>query len=168
MKRLILLLPLCLLAAGCPEPSRTREEPPQPAPPLEGVNLDGKPIKLSDFRGKVVVVDFWGPWCGPCVQAIPHERAMANRFKDKPFTFLSVANCHDRQELVDFLATTTLPWPNIFEILPGPNAKKWKVDGYPTFVVVDADGLIRHRSYGGPEVELTVVNLLEKLEKKTN
>jgi thiol-disulfide isomerase/thioredoxin len=167
MKRILLLLPLCLLVVGCPEPPRTVGlKPGQIAPPLEGKGLDGNSIRLSDYRGKVVVVDFWGPWCGPCVKAIPHELEMAERFKGQPFTFLSVANCHSREELVEFFQKTTLPWPNIFEILSGPLAQEWHVDGFPTFIVIDGEGVIRHRSNGGPGVESTIEKLLDDLARK--
>ena len=51
----------------------------KPAPEIEGVDLDGKPSKLSDYRGKVVVLVFWGSWCGPCMEQVPHERDLAER-----------------------------------------------------------------------------------------
>ena len=46
----------------------------KPAPEIEGVDVDGKPLKLSDYKGKVVVLVFWGSWCGPCMAQVPHER----------------------------------------------------------------------------------------------
>ena len=45
----------------------------KPAPEINGVDFDGKPLKLSDYRGKVVVLVFWGTWCGPCMAEVPHE-----------------------------------------------------------------------------------------------
>ena len=48
----------------------------KPAPAIDGTGMDGKPLKLSDYRGKVVVLVFWGTWCGPCMQQVPHEREM--------------------------------------------------------------------------------------------
>ena len=69
----------------------------KPAPEIDGVGFDGKPLKLSDYRGKVVVLVFWGTWCGPCMREVPHERELAERLKDKPFAVLGV-NCDDDEQ----------------------------------------------------------------------
>src|SRR5262249_2339563 len=58
----------------------------KPAPEIEGTDMaTGKPLKLSDYRGKVVLLVFWGTWCGPCMEAVKHERALAERHKGRPF-----------------------------------------------------------------------------------
>ena len=62
----------------------------KPAPEIDGPGLDGHPLKLSDYRGKVVVLVFWGSWCGPCMLQVPHERELAERHKDEPFALLGV------------------------------------------------------------------------------
>ena len=62
-----------------------------PVPEVEGTDLDGKKAKLSGLKGKVVVLDFWATWCGPCRAMIPHERELVEKYKDKPFAILSVS-----------------------------------------------------------------------------
>ncbi|HEY7330323.1 MAG TPA: sigma-70 family RNA polymerase sigma factor [Gemmataceae bacterium] len=62
----------------------------QEMPEIEGTDLDGKPMKLSESRGKVTLLVYWATWCGPCMQMIPHERALAERFADKPFVLVGV------------------------------------------------------------------------------
>ena len=62
----------------------------KPAPEIIGEDLDGRPMKLSDFRGRVVVVNFWATWCGPCMALVPHERELVRRLEDKPFVLLGV------------------------------------------------------------------------------
>src|SRR5881397_2162529 len=70
----------------------------QPAPEIEGEDIDGNRMKLSDFRGKVVVLDFWGFWCSYCVRWIPHEKAMVERLKGRPFVLLGVNSDRNRVE----------------------------------------------------------------------
>ena len=68
-----------------------------PAPDLEGVDFEGQRFKLSDYRGKVVVVSFWASWCKPCCDLIPHERALVNRFAGRNFVLLG-ANVDDNRD----------------------------------------------------------------------
>jgi hypothetical protein len=75
------------------------------APPAESKTLDGKKTSLADHAGKVVVLDIWATWCGPCRAMIPHEREMVEKFKDKPFAFISVSADDEKKELEDFLTT---------------------------------------------------------------
>ena len=63
-----------------------------PAPEIDGVDFDGKRLKLSDQHGKVVAVVFWASWCGPCRAMIPHERELVERFRGKPFVMVGVNN----------------------------------------------------------------------------
>jgi thiol-disulfide isomerase/thioredoxin len=60
------------------------------APEIEGEDLDGHKLKLSDYRGKVVMISFWASWCGPCMRLVPDERALAERMKGKPFVLVGV------------------------------------------------------------------------------
>jgi peroxiredoxin len=125
-----------------PEPPEGRRVGNQ-CPEVGGLDPDDKPVKLSDYKGKVVLISFWGTWCGPCRQQIPHEREMvAVKYKDRPFAFLGVAQ-DSPETLREFLKANPLPWPNIADdhaIL----AKSWKVDGIPSAVLVDHAGVIRN------------------------
>ena len=82
-----------------------------PAPEIDAQDFDGRPIKLSDQRGKVVAVVFWATWCPPCRAMIPHEREMVERFRDKPFVLIGVNNDdnHDaaRKMMVSHCLTDT-------------------------------------------------------------
>src|SRR5262245_56058686 len=146
-----------LLVNGCSPPSppppttpkRTAPEIACFAPDLEGTDLEGKTHKLSDYRGKVVVVDFWGSWCGPCRMMIPQEKELVARMHGRPFAFVGVSADHSRDALRGFLEKDPHPWPDIYDGYGGPLARKWEIDGWPTFVFIDASGVIRYRETGG-------------------
>lgn len=67
-------------------------QPGRPAPELTGINPDGKEIKLSDLKGKVVLIDFWATWCGPCRAALPHVRKLYDKYHDKGFEVFCVGD----------------------------------------------------------------------------
>jgi hypothetical protein len=74
----------------------------RPAPEITGEDLDGKPMKLSDYRGKVVLLTFWGHWCGPCRSMYPHERSLVKRLEGQPFALLGVNSDTDRAFRCEF------------------------------------------------------------------
>ncbi len=80
------------------------------APEIEGEDIDGKPMKLSDYRGKVVVLVFWGTWCGPCMARIPREKALVERLKGRPFALLGINSDSDRAKLKSVLAEKGITW----------------------------------------------------------
>src|SRR5262249_34139118 len=73
------------------------------APEIEGEDLAGKNFRLSDYRGQVVVVNFWGNWCGWCRQMYPQERSLMERFKGRPFAMLGVNSDRDKAAVLDVL-----------------------------------------------------------------
>ena len=81
------------------------------APEITGEDLNGRPMKLSDYRGKVVVLDFWGDWCGPCRAMYPHERSLVNRLDGKPFALLGINSDSDPQKLKARMKEENVTWP---------------------------------------------------------
>ena len=136
----------------------------KPAPEIDGVGFDGKPLKLSDYRGKVVVLVFWGTWCGPCMREIPHERALAERLKDKPFAVLGVNCDDDKQAAVDAIKSERITWPNWQDGAPGegPITKRYHIRSYPTLFVIDGQGIIRQKQILGEALDKVVDELLKE------
>ena len=88
---------------------------------------------------------FWGTWCGPCMKEIPHERALAERHKGKPFALLGVNCDDDKQAAVAAIKSEQITWPNWHDGAPGdgPIAKRYHIRGYPSVFVIDGEGIIR-------------------------
>ncbi len=138
----------------------------KPAPEIDAEGVDGKRFKLSDYRGKVVVLIFWGTWCGPCMAEVPHEREMAAKYKDKPVALLGVDCDEDRAKALEVMKKEGISWPNWYDGVPGegPIAKAYHIRGYPTVMVIDAEGKIRLRNGRGKNLDDFVDKLLEEMK----
>ena len=124
----------------------------KPAPPTAGIDLDGNPMTLSEYRGRVVLLNFWATWCLPCMQLIPHERDLAARFQGQPFAIVGV-NCDtDLDKAHAAVAKNKMTWRSFRDpaSLRRPISSQWKVLSYPTLFLLDHHGIIRKRWVGGP------------------
>ncbi len=121
------------------------------APDIAGEDADGKPLKLSDYSGKVVLLKFWGNWCPPCRAMIPYEVAVTKRLEKKPFTMLGVNTDQDREALKKAVKQHQITWPSFFDgNTRGPICQDWEIQGFPTLYLIDAKGVIRHKFVGSP------------------
>ena len=130
------------------------------APSAESKNLKGEKVSLADYQGKVVVLDIWATWCGPCKAMIPHEREMVSKLKDKPFALISISVDEDKKELQEFLDKESMPWTHWWDGAEAPLVKQWNVRFFPTIYVIDAKGVIRHKNIRGEELEKAVDKLV--------
>jgi peroxiredoxin len=131
------------------------------APEIEGADEDAVPFKLSDYRGKVVALDFWGFWCPLCVVALPQERVLVERLRDEPFALVGV-NSDSRPQLETALRHDRISWRSFFDggDAFGPIARQWNVTSWPTVYVLDEDGVIRLKTEDHDAVERKVDELL--------
>jgi thiol-disulfide isomerase/thioredoxin len=136
------------------------------APEIKGESVDGKVLKLSDYRGKVVVLSFWASWCGPCMDLVPHERSLVERLEGKPFALLGIDGDADRQKALKTIAKERMNWPSWWDQRDGdgPIATAWNVHTWPTLYILDHNGVIRYKNFVRNDLGKLVDNLLEEME----
>jgi thiol-disulfide isomerase/thioredoxin len=140
----------------------------KPAPQLQSADLDGNAVRLDDLKGRVVMLDVWATWCGPCRAMIPHQPELVKRYKGRPFTLVSISVDEKRETLTEFLKKEPMPWTHWFN---GPNGKiiaDLNVWSYPRIYVLDANGVIRSKDLRGKLLDKVVDSLVKEAEREPN
>ena len=114
-----------------------------PAPEIDGVDFDGNPVKLSDYRGKTVAVVFWASWCPPCCAMIPHERKIVERYRDKPFAMIGVNLDRNPGKAREIMLAQNMTWPIVKGAGCDAISQAYGISSIPAVFVIDADGILR-------------------------
>ena len=137
------------------------------APEITGDDIEGVSLKLSDYRGKVVVLSFWATWCGPCMAMVPHERSLVKRMEGKPFALLGFNGDDDRSAANAAVRRENMTWRSWWDRgRDGTIIRRWNVVGWPTVYVLDAQGVIRFKDVRGNELDDAIDTLLRKMDGK--
>ncbi len=158
---MVLGVGLLLLLPGCPQKTGDLAQ----APDFSLKTLNGQEITLSGLRGKVILLDFWATWCGPCKESIPHLAQLYRNQRERGFELIGMSK--DRLEDIEmvrrFVTSMEIPYPIV--ITPDEVARKYRVTGLPTAILIDRRGTIRERIVGfnraiGQQIESKVGELI--------
>ena len=145
-----------------PGPAETSPKPGEKAPAFEGKTVDGKTIRLADYQGKVLLLDFWATWCGPCMADLPNLKALLERYRDKGLEVVAVSLDSDAAKLKATLADKGMWWPSLFDGQGWGNAiaGQFNVKAIPQALLIGRDGVIVRREYRATSFEDDIKKLL--------
>jgi thiol-disulfide isomerase/thioredoxin len=131
--------------------------------PMPALNVTGwinGEVKPADMKGKVVLVDFYATWCGPCMASIPHNNELLEKYKDKGLVIVGVCTSSRGQEsMANVVNQKGIKYPSARD--PQLTSEKaWRVQYYPTYALIDRKGIVRIIGLQPPYVERAVQKLL--------
>ncbi|MBS1841617.1 MAG: TlpA family protein disulfide reductase [Acidobacteria bacterium] len=132
-------------------------------PNFSVTTADGRKISMDGLQGKVVLLDFWATWCGPCREALPHIQQVAKKFKDEPLVVLSVSLDNNEHEWREFIEKHEMTWPQYYDGgFTGPIARMFGVRAIPHTFTVDADGVLQEEHVGDASIEGKLKKLIAR------
>jgi len=139
---------------------------------LEGTLLNGKPLDWESFRGKVVLVDFWATWCGPCRSEVPNILKNYRAYHDQGFDVLGISLDDTREAAVSYVKQTDIPWRTVFSDKPGetgwraPLARKYAINAIPRAILVNKEGIVISMVARGPLLDHELEKIFGKPSAK--
>jgi peroxiredoxin len=133
-------------------------------PDFEAKDTAGKPLSVANHSGKVVLIDFWATWCGPCRNELPNVLKTYEKHHSQGFDIIGISLDKDQQKLTDFTKEKNMTWPQYFDGLMWQNklAAKYGVNSIPATYLLDGKGVIIGKNLRGEALEEAVAKALAK------
>ena len=134
-------------------------------PDFTATDLDGNLISLEQYRGKVVLLDFWAVWCGPCIAEMPNVKKVYDTYKDEGFDIIGISLDIDEERLRNYLKENEIPWRQVFsgKGWDSPVSRQYGIRAIPAPWLIDKDGtLITHQARGETLEQLIAKALKDK------
>ena len=139
------------------------------APPFTATTIDGERISLDNLAGRVVLIDFWATWCGPCREALPHVKEIAHRFEGQPFVVISVSLDDDDAKWREFVQKNQMTWLQARDgRFTGSLARQFHVDAIPATFTIDSDGVLEDQHVGDADIEGKLKKLIARAQDLAN
>jgi peroxiredoxin len=132
--------------------------------PFEVKSTDGEVVSIDKYKGKVVLLDFWATWCGPCRADMPYVVDLYEKHHKKGFEIIGISLDRSRAAMDQYVEANNMDWPQFFDGKYWQNevAMKYKVRQIPTTFLIDRQGVIRYRSLRGKQLERAVNELIKE------
>jgi thiol-disulfide isomerase/thioredoxin len=135
------------------------------APAFEVNALDGTHFNLDNMGGKVVLIDFWATWCGPCNAELPHMKKIAKEFAEEPLVVISISWDSDEQKWKDFISKNEMTWLQ-YRDANHELSKRFGVEAIPHYFTIDSDGVLTAEMMGsGSDVEGKLKKLIKRAKE---
>ena len=148
---------------------RLKAEPVQaligkPVPDFSATDLDGKPISLEQYRGKIVLLDFRATWSGPCLEDTPNVKKVYDAYKDKGFDIIGISLDNDEKRLRDYLKENEIPWRQVYsgKRWDSPIPQQYGIRNIPAGWLIDRDGTLISQQASGVLLEHLVSEVVKK------
>ena len=128
-------------------------------PEVKGTRLDGVEESLSDYRGRILLLDFWATWCGPCIAHLPELRELVARLPADRFALVAISADEELGTVTRFIEDEPMPWTNWHAGLESDFERFLRIETYPTYLLADENGTILARTGG---LDSSFVSLIEK------
>jgi thiol-disulfide isomerase/thioredoxin len=146
---------------GRPELARARM-----APPFAVTTMDGQRVSVDDWKGKVVLINFWATWCAACRETMPHMKDLVKKFQGQPLVVLSVSLDSDEGKWKEFVAKNGMIWLQYRDgEFTGPLAKLFGVQSLPQAFTIDTDGVLQDQRIADTAIESKLKKLLAPLQE---